>query len=311
MPFNRDSILSLVPHEARSSVEYELTKEQVEEIRFRPGRKIELITRRGRKLLDDFLFSSDDAVYVINQLSQHSVYAFEEELKHGYITLKGGHRVGLGGEAVVEAGKVKTLKHIRSFNIRISRSIHGVCEPYVDHLFHHGWNNILIAGPPQSGKTTLLRDVAKVASDGWKAKQIPPSKVAIVDERSEIAASFEGVPQFDIGERTDVLDRCPKAEMMMLVRSMSPDLIIVDEIGSDTDKVAIKEAIRAGVSILCTAHAKTFENLYDRDIFVRGLFDGIIMLDHDKRGTYYSGKEIHRALDWSARRSHIDDRRRV
>ncbi|GAK03339.1 LOW QUALITY PROTEIN: stage III sporulation protein AA [Geomicrobium sp. JCM 19037] len=309
MPFNRDSILSLVPHEARSSVEYELTKEQVEEIRFRPGRKIELITRRGRKLLDDFLFSSDDAVYVINQLSQHSVYAFEEELKHGYITLKGGHRVGLGGEAVVEAGKVKTLKHIRSFNIRISRSIHGVCEPMITYSIMVGTTFSLPAPSVRKNDAAQRRSES---SERLESETNPPSKVAIVDERSEIAASFEGVPQFDIGERTDVLDRCPKAEgMMMLVRSMSPDLIIVDEIGSDTDKVAIKEAIRAGVSILCTAHAKTFENLYDRDIFVRGLFDGVIMLDNDKRGTYYSGKEIHRALDWSARRSHIDDRRRV
>ncbi|WP_407639590.1 stage III sporulation protein AA [Anaerobacillus alkalidiazotrophicus] len=244
------------------------TRENVEEIRIRVHRPLEIVID-GKAIFPKYNacpypVSPSDAIHLLNQLSDYSLYALEEELKRGYITIRGGHRVGLAGKVITEKGQVKAIRDISSFNIRVARQKLGVAEPLVQYLYSsEEWNNTLIIGPPQTGKTTLLRDLARIISEGKGV--IPSMKIGIVDERSEIAGSVKGIPQHSLGNRVDVLDACPKAEgMMMLIRSMSPQVLVVDEIGRQEDSEAIMEAIHSGVKIITTVHGRTLEDVIDR-----------------------------------------------
>lgn len=257
---------------------------EVEEIRIRIERPLECIIR-GIPRFYQYTITAEDAVYLLNKLSQYSLYTMEEELRRGYVTLRGGHRVGLAGKVITERGAVKMIRDVTSFNIRIGRQKIGIAEPLVPYLYSKRWFNTVIIGPPQTGKTTLLRDFARVMSVG--ADRIPASKVGVVDERSEIAGCVKGVPQYEFGARIDVLDACPKAEgMMMLIRSMSPDVLIVDEIGRPEDSEAIMEAVNAGVQLFMTVHGYEYNDLLKRPslrpLVELGVFERFIELSRLK-----------------------------
>lgn len=236
----------------------------IEEIRFRIGRPIEITANRKTVFLP-YSLSREEAEQIMEKLSNHSFYTLDEELRRGYITINGGHRVGLAGRVILDSGKVKGIREVSSFNIRIAREKIGVAEKYIHYLFDSAWHHTMIIGPPQSGKTTFLRDLARIISTGVKQHNIPPYKVGIVDERSEIAGAVNGVPQLTFGPRIDVLDACPKAEgMMMMIRSMSPDVLVVDEIGRKEDTEAILEAVHAGVRLMMTTHGESLEEIKQR-----------------------------------------------
>ncbi len=240
--------------------------EKIEEIRVRTNRVLE-ITARGKPYFISYTVTEEDSEQLINKLSRHSFYTLEEELKRGYITIEGGHRVGLAGKVILEAGKVKGIRHLSSFNIRIAKQKIGIAESIFPYVYENGWKHTMIIGSPQTGKTTLLRDLARIISSGIPDKGIPPFKVGIVDERSEIAGCVNGIPQLEFGPRVDVLDACPKAEgMMMLIRSMSPDVLIVDEIGRLEDGQAIQEAVNAGITLIMTTHGASFMEVKKRPV---------------------------------------------
>jgi len=250
----------------------------LEEVRLRPTKPLMLtiknkdffVTSEGDLTHDidkSYKVSREDVLKTFHFMSQCSIYAIEEELKNGYITISGGHRVGIVGKVVIEKGEIKTLKYISGLNIRIAREIIGIADDIVPYIIDKAGNvlNTLIVSPPKAGKTTLLRDLIRQLSSGLNGEITKGFKVGLVDERSEIACCFEGIPQNDVGIRTDVLDACPKAQgIIMMLRSMSPDVIATDEIGSKEDVEAIEEAINAGVSIMATVHGKDLEDIQKR-----------------------------------------------
>lgn len=254
----------------------------LEEIRVRISRPIEL-TARGVPHFLPYIIDSEDAVHLLNKISHFSIYTLEEELKRGYITIEGGHRVGLAGKVILEQGKVKAIRDISSFNIRIAREKVGIAQTLIPRIYRDGWLHTMIIGPPQTGKTTLLRDIARIISSGDPGIGLPASKVGIVDERSEIAGCVNGIPQMTFGNRIDVLDACPKAEgMMMMIRSMSPEVLVVDEIGRHEDAEAIMEAVNAGIKLIMTTHGNSLEEIKRRPtlqaILEMGVFQRFIEL---------------------------------
>nr|WP_255570427.1 stage III sporulation protein AA [Cohnella sp. CFH 77786] len=232
----------------------------------------------------------EDCRALLERVTNHSLYAVEEELRRGYITVGGGHRVGLAGRAVLDRGAVAHLRDIGGFNVRIARARTGCASdllPGILDLPARTVKHTLIVSPPQQGKTTLLRDLVRSVSAGeWHhpaAAGWGGRKVGVVDERSEIAACEAGVPTFDLGPRCDVLDACPKAEgIMMMIRSLSPDVVAVDEIGRPEDAAALREALHAGVRVLATAHASGLEDLFARPVLSglaeEGVFGAYVFL---------------------------------
>lgn len=273
---------------------------KVEEVRVRENRPLILnwsggevmLDERGRpsSLLGSFCPDREDIHRTLQLLSDCSIYAFEEELRLGYLTIPGGHRVGLCGETVVDKGKIKLLRRITSLNFRIAREITGVGDRVVPYLVDNRARkvyNILIISPPQGGKTTLLRDICRIFSNGVRELGGKSFKIGLVDERSEIAGCFNGVPQLNVGVRTDVLDGAPKAEgMMMLLRSMSPEIILTDEIGREEDALAVEEVINAGVAVITSAHASHPEELIQRPSLNRllgmGVFQRVVVLGRSR-----------------------------
>lgn len=254
------------------------------------------------EMKDLYIPTDKEIKELLQYISNYSLYAYEDEVRQGFITIMGGHRVGLAGKIVIDGERIKNIKNISCINIRISHEIVGCAHKIIPYIFDEVNKNIfhtLIVSPPMSGKTTLLRDIIRIISYGYERGK--GLNVGVVDERSELAACCNGIPQNDLGIRTDVLDCCPKSEgMMMLIRAMSPNVIAVDEIGTKKDMEAIEYVINCGCKLLATVHGNDVEDIISKPILGRlvkeKIFERYVVLDNrlhigsirqifDKRGT--------------------------
>ena len=266
---NYDEIYKILPGTIGNSIKQFLMEDKIQEIRIKVGKPIILNLAFEEKVLD-YIPTREDLRYLITKISNYSLYAFEEEIKQGYITLKGGHRVGLAGECVMSKGEVR--------NIRICKEVIGASNKVMRLITENDRvYNTLIVSPPKCGKTTILRDIAKNLSNGMYQISLKGKKVTIVDERSEIAACYNGIPQMNVGIRTDILDNClKKSGMIMAIRSLSPEVLICDEIGTEGDLEALNMAFNSGVNIIVTVHGYDINDIYNREVF-KELIDNCVL----------------------------------
>lgn len=293
-----ESILKIFPAQIKKALsEADLDMKYLQEIRLRVGQPLVCIYRGKEIFLAEqggsckgpqeyFLVSREALQETVSYVSRYSIYAFDEEMRQGYITLPGGHRVGLAGKIVMEDGRIRCVKYISFLNVRLSHERKGCGDKVFPYLIEDGnFCHTLIISPPKCGKTTLLRDIIRQASNG--STLLAGQNVGVVDERSEIGGSYQGVPQNDLGIRTDVLDCCPKSEgMMMLIRSMAPDIVAVDEIGDYRDSQAIEAVFHCGCKLLATVHGSSVEDIRRKPLLQKlvqyHFFQRYVVLDREQ-----------------------------
>ncbi len=220
-------------------------KEDLQEIRVRVGRPIILKCRETDEILD-YKLNTNEVTQILEKICENSIYAYQNQIAKGFITIKGGHRIGITGTAVVDNKKTINLKYITSLNFRIAKEVLNCSYKLLEEIIDKKNNtvfNTLIVSPPGKGKTTILRDLIRNISNGVMDFDFKGKTCGVVDERGEIAAMYRGTPQNDIGIRTDVIENISKTEgIKMLIRSMAPEVIACDEIGSKEDVQAIRRS---------------------------------------------------------------------
>lgn len=252
----------------------------LQEIRLRLGQMVQLRGVQGEVALP-LMWGEKEMQAQLMMFTENSLYAFEEQVRQGFVTLAGGHRVGICGQAWYDAGRLAGFRDISSMNVRVAREVRGVSRAFWPYVVGTGRvRRCLIAAGPGVGKTTLLRDLARVLADGLAG--VRPQNVGIADERQEIAAVVRGRPMLDVGGRCDVVSGCGKAEALgMLLRTMAPDVLITDEIGTAADAAALRDALNGGVAVLASAHAADYAELLARpyigELLLAGYFERVIL----------------------------------
>ena len=288
-----DQILKYFPINIRVLLEKELEdkKDSLEEIRIRVQRPIILKFNSNEKIIR-YLINPEEILNILQYVCENSIYSYQNQIAEGFVTITGGHRVGISGSCVIEKGKVININYINSLNFRISRQIIGASENLIDNVLDYENNtiqNTLIVSPPGCGKTTILRDLVKQISSGIKNKKFKGINVGILDERGEIAALYKGIPQNEVGIKSDVMSNVTKSiGLKMLIRSMAPQVIVADEIGTEEDVKIINYAICSGCKGIFTAHGASFDELYlnpiIKELINTHIFEVIAFLDEKIKG---------------------------
>lgn len=248
-----------------------LIKNQLEEIRLRANRPILLKFRNYDVILNYEIFM-EDILKILERLCENSIYAYKNQICQGFLTIKGGHRVGLTGTVVIEDNKIINIKYVSSLNFRIAREVLNCSDcimPQIIDMENKTINNTVLVSPPGKGKTTMLRDVVRQISNGIENMNFPGVTVGLIDERGEIAATYKGVAQNDVGVRTDIIGNVDKKTgIEMLIRSMAPRVIACDEIGNKEDIEAIEKAIVSGVKGIFTMHGSNMDDIKNnKDVY--------------------------------------------
>ena len=264
---------------------------KIEEIRVRCGREV-ILQMGSFEIVIKYVPQHTDIIRILQNICNNSVYAYQNQIANGFITVDGGSRVGISGNVVLTNGQVSNISHVYSLNFRIAHQVLGSCNEILKCILNTENNSIfsaLIVSPPGCGKTTIIRDLARTLSNGIPEINFKGVNVCIVDERGEIAGLSRGVPSSDVGTRTDILDNVPKCVgIRMAVRSLAPKVVIADEIGNSNDAEVVNYATCSGVKCVFTAHGSCMDDLLKnrelRTIVNLKLFERIIFLDETAKG---------------------------
>ena len=273
--------------------------EGLQEIRLRTGQPVRIVQDNKEEILpsagSQHIITKEEVRETMDYISHYSLYAYENELRQGFLTIEGGHRVGVAGKVIMEKDKVKNIQYISSVNIRVSHEVIGCADSLLPYITKNKQVcHTLIISPPCCGKTTLIRDLIRQISDG--NQYVKGCSVGVVDERSELGGCYLGIAQNHLGSRTDILDCCPKAEgMIMLIRSMAPQVIAVDEIGTSEDIHAVEYAMQCGCKLIASVHGLDMDEAKKKpvlgELIRRRMFERYVVLGNGEhpgeiRGIY-------------------------
>lgn len=273
-------------------------KNSVREIRMRVNKPVTAVTSDGicfllesgrlTRIYSEVAVRAEekDVEDSFNRICGYSVYSYKDAINKGYVTVSGGHRAGVAGTAVTENGIVCAVRNISCINLRIAREIKGSGEEIFSRCFSNGIKGLIIAGPPSSGKTTVLRDLTRLLSGAEKGLL---AKVFVCDERGEIGAVHCCTPQNDVGINTDLITSYPKSEGILIgLRSFSPDIIICDEIATEEEAAAIESGLCSGVRFALSIHAENEKDLRSKPLFRRlvktDCFENVVLLSGENAG---------------------------